>query len=176
MRAGTRITVAAAALLLAGRAGAQSVTYDYDRAADFSRFRTYTWVRGANVRDELNHKRIMAAIDAQLASKGLVKADSGSSPDLLVAYHANFSNEVEVTGYSSGWGGTRWGPGQWGSARAQQITVGTLIVDLVDGKTRSLVWRGTATREIDTRASPEKRDRSINRAAEKLFKHYPPGK
>jgi hypothetical protein len=34
---------------------AQSVTYDFDTAANFTRFKTYTWVRGTNVNDELNH-------------------------------------------------------------------------------------------------------------------------
>ncbi|HEU5303423.1 MAG TPA: DUF4136 domain-containing protein [Gemmatimonadales bacterium] len=63
----------------------QDVTYDFDKAADFSRLRTYTWVRGTNLRDELNHRRIVAAVDAQLASKGLSKVEPSAKPDLLVA-------------------------------------------------------------------------------------------
>lgn len=41
--------------LLGTMALAQRVSYDYDRAVDFARFRTYAWVRGTNLNDELNH-------------------------------------------------------------------------------------------------------------------------
>jgi hypothetical protein len=51
---------------------------------------------------------------------------------------------------------------------------GTLIVDLVDARTGTIVWRGTITKEINPKAKPEQRDKTINRAAEKLFKNYPP--
>ena len=57
-----------------------------------------------------------------------------------------------------------------------EILVGTLVVDVVDAKTKTIVWRGTATKDVDTKASAEKRDKNINRAAEKLFKNYPPVK
>jgi hypothetical protein len=60
--------------------------------------------------------------------------------------------------------------------RAEEILIGTLVVDVVNAKTKTIVWRGTATKEVDVNASPEKRDRNINRAAEKLFKSYPPAK
>jgi hypothetical protein len=48
---------------------AQSVTYDFDKGTDFSRLKTYTWIRGTILNDELNHKRIVDAVDAQLVSK-----------------------------------------------------------------------------------------------------------
>ena len=53
-------------------------------------------------------------------------------------------------------------------------TNGTLIVDMVDGRTGIIVWRGIATREIEVKADPAKRDRNMTRTAEKLFKNYPP--
>ena len=37
---------------------AQSVTYDYDRAANFSNYKTYAWTRGTELTDELNHARV----------------------------------------------------------------------------------------------------------------------
>lgn len=44
----------------------------------------------------------------------------------------------------------------------------------MDAKTGSIVWRGVASKEIDTKASPEKRDKNLRKAAEKLLKSYPP--
>jgi hypothetical protein len=36
-----------------------------------------------------------------------------------------------------------------------------------------MVWRAAATKDLDSSASPEKREKSINKAVEKMFKHYP---
>jgi Domain of unknown function (DUF4136) len=54
---------------------AQDVRYDYDKDKDFSKFKSYKWVsiKGADQPDELTGKRIMAAVDAELATKGLTK-------------------------------------------------------------------------------------------------------
>jgi len=68
----TTVTLAALGTI----AFAQSVTYDFDRSADFSKLRTYAWVRGTALRDELNHQRIQRAIDAQLTMKGLAKVET----------------------------------------------------------------------------------------------------
>lgn len=155
---------------------AQNVTYDFDHSANFSRFRTYAWVNGSSVADELNHRRIVSAIELQLASKGFARVATSASPDVLVAYHASFDKNLEINGFSTGWGGFRWGGSRTGTARVDEILIGTLAVDMVDAKTKTIVWRAMASKEIDVKASPEKRDRNITRAVEKLFKNYPAGK
>lgn len=172
----TVMTGAAALTLLTTAVRAQNVSYDYDRNADFSRLRTYAWVPGTTLRDELNHKRVVAAIDRQLTAKGLTRVEADGHPDLLVAYHASFDRDLQVNASSSDWGGFRFSANRIGSARISEITIGTLIVDLVQAEGRTIIWRGIANKEIDPAADPDKRDRNINRAAEKLFKHYPPGK
>ena len=101
--------------------------------------------------DELNHKRIVGALDAQLSSKGLEKVDRSADPDVLVAYHATFDRDLEINGFSSGWGGYRFGGMRSGNARAQGILVGTLVVDVVNPRTNNIVWRGIASKDIDGR-------------------------
>lgn len=172
MRNRAYVTVLGVALL-GTIAVAQSVNYDYDRTANFSTFRTYAWTRGTALRDELNHKRVVSAIDSQLVSKGLLRVDAEREADVLVAYHANFDENVQITGFSSGYGLPRFGHVS-GTATTQKVMSGTLIVDLIDAQTKSLVWRGSAERDLDPSAKPEKRDKNINKAAEKIFKHYPP--
>jgi Domain of unknown function (DUF4136) len=120
MRAAT-LASAASLALLGTIAHAQGVTYDFDRATDFSRIRTYAWVRGTPLGDELNHKRVVNAIDAQLASKGLTKVEASMNPDVLVAYHASFDRDLEINGFASGWGGYRFGGMRSGSARVEKI-------------------------------------------------------
>ena len=72
--------------LLGTIALAQSVTYDFDRAANFSSYKTYAWTRGTELTDELNHARVVRAIDATLVAKGLTRVEPSSNPDVLVAY------------------------------------------------------------------------------------------
>jgi hypothetical protein len=171
MRFRTFLTLTAFALLGAVMF-AQNTSYDFDRSANFAGFKTYSWVKGTNLPDAINHQRVMGAIDAQLVLKGLARVDH--NPDMLVAYHATFDEDLRIDGFSSGWGGYRFGGMRNGTATVDEIVVGTLAVDLVDARRSSIVWRGMATKEIDPKASPEKREKNINKAAEKLFKNYPP--
>jgi Domain of unknown function (DUF4136) len=160
----------AALALLAGTGAAQSVNYDFDRSADFSRLKTYAWIDGTGLKDDLNNKRIVAAIDAQMEAKGFTKVESSAHPDVLVAYHVDFDKNLEINGYGTGPAAYRWGR----SARVEEVVIGRLTVVMLSGENRNLLWRGVATRELDANASPEQRDKNINKAAEKLFKKYPP--
>jgi hypothetical protein len=63
-------------MLLARGAAAQDVNYDYDQRANFSAYHTYAWAGGTNPADDLNHARIVTAVDRQLAAKGLTPVDS----------------------------------------------------------------------------------------------------
>lgn len=159
--------------LLGTTALAQSVTYDYDQAASFSDYKTYAWTRGTELQDELNHARVVRAIDAALAAKGLARVESGANPDALVAYHASFDGNLEIIGSTDGWGPLNLG-GRWGSARIQPVLVGTLAVDIVDARKGTIVWRGRASSDIRPSDRPESRDRKIAKAMEKMFKNYPP--
>jgi hypothetical protein len=171
MRFRTFLTLIGCALLGAVMFG-QTLSYDFDRSANFGGFKTYSWVKGTNPLDAINHQRVMGAIDAQLALKGLARVDH--NPDMLVAYHATFDQDLRIDGFSSGWGGYRFGGMRNGTATVDEILVGTLAVDLVDARSQSIVWRGVASKEINPKVSPEKREKNINKAAEKLFKNYPP--
>jgi hypothetical protein len=153
---------------------AQSVAYDYDRAANYSKFKTYAWTRGTELTDELNHTRIVRAIDAALVGKGLVRVESSANPDVLVAYHASFEKNLEITGSAHGWGPIGLGGDRFGSARVQPVVVGTLVVDISDARTRAVVWRSLASSDIKPTDKPETRDKKIAKATEKMFRNYPP--
>ena len=166
---------AALALTLAGTVAlAQSVSYDFDRAANFSKFRTYAWTRGTELSDQLNHGRVVRAIEIQLAAKGLTKVEAGAGADLLVAYHASFDRNLHIDAFGSGWGGARFGGPRSGTATAHEIVTGTIVVDLMDAATRGIVWRGMASNDLNPTASPEKREKNIDKAARKVFRNYPP--
>jgi uncharacterized protein DUF4136 len=172
-----RIARLAAAIwltLLGTMAVAQSVAYDYDRAASFSKYKTYAWTRGSELQDELNHARLVRAIDAALAAKGLTRAEPTVRPDVLVAYHATFDRNLEITGSATGgWGPFGLGTG-WGSATIQPVVIGTVIVEISDTNKGAIIWRSFATSDVRAGDKPESRDKKIAKAAEKMFKNYPP--
>jgi hypothetical protein len=170
------VSVAALSLAASSFAIAQNVSFDYDKAADFARFKTYTWVKGTPVPDALNHQRVQRGIDAQLTRHGLIAVTPLADPDVFVAYHATFDRDLRITGFSSGWGPYRFGPARSGTVRTEEILTGTLVVDIVNARTNVIAWRGMAVKDVDVHASADARDRSIHRTAEKLFKHFPPVK
>jgi hypothetical protein len=61
--------------------------------------------------------------------------------------------------------------GGMGGITPQQNVVGTLIVDLYDAKTKSLLWRGIAQNTLSTNGS--KNSQMVTKAVQKMFKQYP---
>ena len=171
------------ALLVPALAMAQKTSYDYEKTADFTSYKTYEFKAGTAVGQELIDARIVSAIESQLAAKGLTKATG--TPDVFVVYHMAFDKEKDISTYSSGYGGGYgaygwgWGGGWAGGTTTTQvrdILVGTLVIDMADAKKGQLVWRGVGVKEVNTQTNPEKRDKSINNAVAKIFKNYPPKK
>jgi hypothetical protein len=179
MRVHRILALALVAAALPAIAAAQKTTYDYDKSATFGAFRTYAFKEGTPTKNELIDKRLVAAIEAQMAAKGFVKDEA--APDVFVVFHMAFDEQKDISTYSTGpmYGGYGYGwGGGWGSTttdvRVREILVGTLAVDIIDAKNKTVAWRGLGTKEIDTNAKPEKRDSNINKAVEKIFKNYPP--
>jgi len=169
-------------LSLAAYGFAQDVRYNFDKDADFSRFKTYKWVHigDAQTVNPLLVKQIMVTVDTQLASKGLQKTDSDPA-DLYVGYQAAVGREKQFTSYSNDWGyGAGWYRGGWYGGNTttygQTTTIynGQLALDMYDTKDHDLVWRGLVSKALDPKAKPEKQEKNLNKAVDKLLKNYPP--
>jgi len=177
------VIVAVAGLLAPAVLLAQKTSYDYEKTADFASFKTYAHKDGTKVGQPLIDDRIVAAIDAEMAAKGFTKSEA--KPDVYVVYHVAFDKQKDIStfssGYAGGYGPYGWGyGGGWGggttSTQVRDILVGTLVVDIADAKKGQLAWRGMGVKEVQTQANPEKRDKSITSAVQKIFKNYPPKK
>lgn len=173
-------------LVIAGTALAQDVRYNFANGTDFSKFKTYKWVpiKDAQKVDDITDKQIRDAIDSVLATKGLEKTDSDTA-DLFIGYQTAIGQEKQYTSFNSGWGyGPGWGGGWYGGGMNSSMTTGTtstiytgqLALDMYDRDGHDLVWRGVASKTIDTKAKPEKRQKNLMKAATKMLKNYPPPK
>lgn len=169
----------------ASAASAQDVLYNFAQDADFSKFKTYKWVSigGSRKADEPIAKEITESIDAELARKGLTKTETDGA-DLYVGYQSAFGGERELRdlgvgwGYGPGWGGGWYGPMPKGATTVMTSTIydGQLDLDIYDSAKKQLVWRGLISKAIDEKAKPENRRKSLERAASRLLKNYPPKK
>jgi hypothetical protein len=183
---GLRATIILAVMCVAGMAAAQDVRYNFDSKTDFSKFKTYKWVvlKDAQKVDNLVDSQIKDTIDAELAKKGLSKIDADSA-DLYVGYQVAVGTEKQYTSFSSDWGyGPGWYGGGWygGGGMGSSTTTGStstiyngqLALDMYDSQGHDLVWRGVATKSLDPKAKPDKRQKNLTKAVAKMLKNYPP--
>jgi hypothetical protein len=152
-----------------------STNYDYNMSYDFSKLRTYRWadIPSRADADPLVVQRVAVAVEAQLKAKGYTLAEK--TPDFLVATYVGRQTRIQVTDFGYGYGPHRgwYGPG---GLDVYQYEEGSLVVDVVDNRTKQLVWRGTATGTVDPGATPEQKTKRINDAVAKIFEDFPPKK
>jgi hypothetical protein len=167
----TRMFFGLSLLFALGTATAQKVSVDWEKTADFSNFKTYTWAEGTTVKNQLMDQRIVDGIDKHLAAKGLQKVDASGNPDLVVLYHGAVDQETQLNTTNMGPWGPLWGGGM-ATTTVDKIPVGQLVVHIGDAKAKKLLWLGTATGTLSE--NPEKNEKKINEALDKMFKKFPP--
>ena len=166
-------------ITVAGCATEPAVTCDYDTTADFAALKTFSWMpaTGNAAGDELLVKKIKNAVDAELQAKG--RAPAEASPDFLIGMRLSgrttYGGSTAV-GVSVSIPVGRAGRASVGGTKSQpsEKTEGTLVLDFVDGKTRSLLWRATASGAINPAASPEAQQERINAAIAEMLAYFPP--
>lgn len=167
--------------LIVAACSSLKVTYDYDKQAEFARYKTYAYSEDAQKLPvgDLNRDRILKAIDTEMAAKGFSKSDN---PDVLIDIHVRAEQKVDATATTTPtYYGGPWRYGYGGGFSTTQINYneyieGTLFVNMVDVASEKIVWQGRATKTIDENASAEKREQNINYAVKQIFTKYPPKK
>jgi hypothetical protein len=173
------LAVAAALSFVSAGAFAQDVKVDFDKAADFTKYKTFAIKLGTSWNNPLSEKRVLAEIQQGLTDKGWTATTDDAKADAIVVLHGATEKQKSLnTFYSGGYGGYGW-RGGWGGGMSSstttvdEYTVGTLVVDIFDAKSKQLVYRGTATDELSNK--PEKNAKKLAKASDKLFKDFPPG-
>ena len=171
-----RISALTLAVALAPAARAQDVSVDYDKSVDFSKYQTFAIEIGTTWGNPIGEKRVLEEFTKAFEGKGWKTAPKEEA-SALVALHGATEKRHDLDTFYSGYGGYRFRRG-FGTVTAtttvHDYTVGTLVVDVFDAKTKELLWRGTAQDELKDK--PEKREKQLAKASEKLLKNFPPGK
>jgi hypothetical protein len=160
--------------LFAGSSFARQVKTDYDRKADFSQYKTYSWEQ-VKTQDPFYVDRIKSAVNAALAARGWVQVGSGGDVS-VVAVEITRNQQTLNTFYDGFGGGWRWrgfGGPEEATTTTETYKVGTLVVDLFDAKTKKLVWRGNSSDTLSSNS--DKNIKNLDEDVEKMFKNFPPG-
>jgi len=154
------------------------VAADYDKNANFNEYKTFafykTGIDKAEISD-LDKRRILRAIEAELLAKGFTKSEN---PDLLVSIFTKSRQKVNV--YNNGYGhfgyGWGWSPFYWGNHYYNNVstsTEGTLYIDLIDADKKELVWQGMGTGYLTK--NMEKKEARFKEFVFEIMDKYPPG-
>ncbi len=175
------VLIVLSTLLLASCASTPTVHTDADPSANFSGYRTYTWLNKPDKQGvpPLAAQRIVEYVNAQLNAKGWRETPEG---DVAVVAHVATQQQQSLDTMYSGpmYGGWGWGPGWYGgmgmgsaTTRVRTYTVGTLVVDLFDTRTKQAIWRGTASDTVPD--DPAKGDALLRAGIAEMFEAFPPG-
>ncbi|WP_339696061.1 DUF4136 domain-containing protein [uncultured Marixanthomonas sp.] len=153
------------------------VATDYDRKADFNSYNTFAFYKPGIDKAEINDldkKRILRAIDAELAAKGLSK---NKSADLLVSIFTKENERVDVynNNFGYGWGWNPWYYGGYSGNTVSRSTEGSLYIDLIDAKTNELVWQGIGSARLITSGNIDDKEERIREIVNEILAEYPPG-
>lgn len=166
------------------------VRAEFDKEYDFSKARTFGWHPDGAGEVKLLMKEggdpeqirtrweptIKDAVEKELTRRSLAPATSGV-PDLYLNYYflSGPNSEAQTRGQFIG------AVPPWGIPDFEMTTTslkifeqGTLILDIIDGPKRQIVWRGIAEAQVDRQRTPVERDKRIREAVAELLKKYPP--
>lgn len=164
-------------LLLLGSCQSIKVVSDFDKEVNFSQYKTYAFHKPSIDKVKLNDfdkKRILHAIDAEMAAKGLVKSDT---PDMIIGIYTKEAERVDI--YQNYYGGA-WGwypyyhPFGYPNTSVSRTVEGTLFIDLLDAKSNKLIWQGIGYTDIKNRTT-EKKEQQLKELIGKILSQYPPG-
>src|SRR5512139_2562116 len=175
--------LAAAAIALAGCASGPEIRADYDKAADFGKYRTYGFVAQAGTDQgdfrSLSTQMLQNAAARQMEQRGYTRAENA---DLVINFTGQLEEKVDVEStpapyYGPGWGYGGWygAPyGGWGGTEVttRRYNVGTLVIDVVDREKRQVVYQGVISGVV-TKEMQQNRQEAITRAVGRLYEQYP---
>ena len=174
------------AAIIAGCSGI-TVSQDYDKEADFTALRTFSWKLDPDKRPDdqaemspLVATRVRNAIENELRARGIIF--NAGSPDFLVDYNIKVESKISSSNVGTTIGFGTGGYGHIGGVvistapDIRQYDEGTLYIDFYTVEDSKLIWRGISSQVIDKHEPPERVTKQINLNVQKILEQFPPGK
>jgi hypothetical protein len=177
------IATLVAAAALAGCASGPDVRGDYDRAADFGKYRTYNFMAAADGNNaefrSISQQMMQRAASREMEARGYVKSDT---PDLVLNFKGKLEEKTDIQSTPAPMYGPSWGYGGWygapyGGYGATEVTtrrykVGTLVMDVIDREKRQAVFQGGLEGVVTSKMMQDK-EGTITNAVAAIFAKYP---
>ncbi|MGB2403836.1 MAG: DUF4136 domain-containing protein [Flavobacteriaceae bacterium] len=168
-----------AAVVLSVGCSSIRVFSDHDASVDFKQYTSYAFfkpgIEEVNI-SELDKRRILKAIENAMNNKNLTLS---SEPDLLVNIAVKATDRVTINNYQTlgwgwGWNSWAWNPWGWGGNinSISKSTRGELFIDIIDAKTKLLIWQGKGYGGINE--YNKNRDKRIALFVTEILNKYPP--
>ena len=129
----------------------------------------------------LNGDRLRAAIESNMAARGVTKAPNAASADCVVGYALGtrqvFNDNYAgwVWGWGPGWGRPGWGGyGGWGYDGPWVENETRIVVDVFDAQAHKAIWHGAVSQTMSDLTGPNAQVK-INAAAAAIFAKLPIG-
>lgn len=162
---------------LVGCAGRVAVQAEQDPVVTFDAYRTYEWAPRTRAIQDVRVTPALRAIirediDRYLTEKGYLRVNRDG--DFSVIYQVTIEGETIVQTLD-GYVGSIWTDGlaRRGPASLRRYEEGTLIIDVVDGESGRLIWRGSAIGEVRRRVSPEDRATRLADVVRDVMRRFP---
>ena len=157
---------------------AQKVKVAADPSVNLANYKTYGWAKGAAAANPIVNQLIVDSIDQALTAKGMTRVTD--EPDITIVVWAAMNTDLHIS-YPT-WGrsaSSATATGVYVGSQGSAIPKGTLVVDISDARTKSTVWRATASQTLaqdpsgDMVRDAKAAEKGIRRSVEKMFKRYP---
>jgi hypothetical protein len=148
---------------------AQTLKVDYDHKVDFSQYKTYAWSEAQEpVRNAANHLRITRAVERELEAKGLARSKT-ATPGLRLRYFGKVATKIYGESHQVE---SPWQPSNLRTVvDIKSVKEGTLILELSDARSGSVVWRAASSEAL---GRPDVVEDQINDVVKRLLQDFPP--
>lgn len=162
-----------------------AVNFEVNESADFAQLKHYAWVEeesGDKVRVTKPQvgRNVVSSVDRHLSRKGYVLTEK-SEADFLVSWFGRVKDKVAQNNIDHFY--NTYGYGALAATQPEMVaegggsrnfSKGTLIIDLLDAKTKKVIWRGTATDTIVADMSEGDVAAYIERSVRQVLSGFPP--
>ncbi len=157
------------AVIATACASSLRVRSDYDRGANFKKYRTFAIRDGNSSGNPVMDQRIKDDIVAAFKMKGLDEVRPENA-DVIIVPHTATRTQRDYQTFYNAWGGWRW---RWAQPTVvvSEFQVGTLVIDVFDNQAKTAVWHGYARGALSD--EPAKNAAKADEAVRKIVSQYP---